>query len=222
MTEKFEYVVIGQGAAAFSAAIKANELGIKTAMIGKNATKGAVLGGTCINVGCVPSKRLITVARFAKELKDKKFKGLDYDSGSVEYGKIVEEKDNIVKSLHESKYENVIGVMENVSYINEFGSFIDTKMIKAGNKEIEADKILIATGARTSIPEINGIDKVDYLDNESALSLKKLPESLIVVGGRAIGLEFAQMFSMFGTNVTLLQRSSTILPNWEPTIAKHL
>ncbi|MCL5679804.1 MAG: mercury(II) reductase [Candidatus Marsarchaeota archaeon] len=220
--EKFGYAIIGQGAAAFAAAIKANEIGIKTAIIGKNATEGTKLGGTCINVGCVPSKRMITVARFARDLRLKRFKGFDYDAGSLEYEQIVNEKDELVKTLQESKYEDVIASLENVAYINEFGSFEDKNVINAGGKSIEASKILIATGARSMIPEIKGIENVDYLDNEKALSLKKLPESLIVVGGRALGLEFAQMFSMFGTKVIVLQRSNTILPNWEPSIARHL
>ncbi|MCL4372279.1 mercury(II) reductase [Candidatus Marsarchaeota archaeon] len=220
--EKFDYAIIGQGAAAFAAAIKANELGKNTVMIGKNATEGATLGGTCVNVGCVPSKRMITVARFARELKVKRFRGFDYDKGSLKYKEIVQEKDDLVKGFHESKYENVMDSLEKVTYLNEFGSLQGAGRIKAGSKEIEAGKILIATGARSFIPKVQGIETVKCLDNESALSLKELPESMVVIGGRAIGLEFAQMFSMFGTKVTVLQRSPTILPNWEPTISKHL
>jgi Pyruvate/2-oxoglutarate dehydrogenase complex, dihydrolipoamide dehydrogenase (E3) component, and related enzymes len=220
--EKFDYVIIGQGSAAFSAAIKANELGKNTLMIGKNATAGAVLGGTCINVGCVPSKRMISVARFFKELSLKRFGGINYDLGSLEYERVVEEKDELLKTLHKSKYEDVIGSMENVHYLNEFGSFTSRTSIKAGKKEIEADRVLIATGARAFIPKIEGLEKIDYLDHEKALAFKGLPRSIIVVGGRAVGLEFAQMFSMFGSKVTVLQRSPTILPNWEPVIAKRL
>jgi mercuric reductase len=220
--EKFDYAIIGHGAAAFAAAIKANELGKSTVMIGKNATEGATLGGTCVNVGCVPSKRMITVARFARELRIKRFGGLDYKLGSLKYDEIVKEKDDLIKELHESKYENVVDSLEKVTYLNEFGSMEGVGRIKAGSKEIEADRILIATGARSFVPKVQGIDRVKYLDNESALSLKELPESMIVVGGRAIGLEFAQMFSMLGTKVTVLQRSPTILPNWEPTVPKHL
>ncbi len=220
--EKFDYAIIGQGAAAFAAAIKANELGKSTIMIGKNATEGAMLGGTCVNVGCVPSKRMITVARFVRELRTKRFGGLDYKLGILKYNEIVQEKDDLIKEFHESKYADVIDSLEKVTYLNEFGSIEGVNHIKAGSKEIEADRILIATGARSFVPKVQGMDKVKYLDNESALSLNELPESMIVVGGRAIGLEFAQMFSIFGTKVTVLQRSQTILPNWEPTVSKHL
>ncbi|MEM0143630.1 MAG: mercury(II) reductase [Candidatus Parvarchaeum sp.] len=220
--EKFDYAIIGQGSAAFAAAIKANELRKSTIMIGKGATEGATLGGTCVNVGCVPSKRMITVARFAKELRTNRFKGFGYEHGSLMYKEIVEEKDDLVKAFHKSRYENVIYSLDNVAYLNEFGSLEGNGRIKAGSKIIEADSILIATGARASIPEIQGIDKVKYLDNESALALKELPKSIIVIGGGAMGLEFAQMFSMFGTKVIILQRSQTILPNWEPIIPRHL
>lgn len=220
--ETFEYAILGQGAAAFSAAIKANRLGIRTVMIGKNVTKGAVLGGTCINVGCVPSKRLITVSTFAEELRKRRFAGVGYEISSIDYAKIAEEKDRLVNELRNEKYENVLEALENVTYIEEIGSFADKNTIRAGRNEINAKNILIATGAKAAVPAINGIEKASYLTNEDALSLKELPQSLIVVGGRALGLEFAQLFAKLGVEVTLLQRSSRIIPNWEPEISEHL
>ncbi len=118
--EKFDYAIIGQGSAAFAAAIKANEMGIKSVMIGKNETKGAVLGGTCINVGCVPSKRLITVAKFINELKVRRFKGVNYEMGRVIYAEIVAETKELVSQLREQKYEEVLQGLDSVEYINEF------------------------------------------------------------------------------------------------------
>ncbi|MCL5009687.1 MAG: FAD-dependent oxidoreductase, partial [Candidatus Parvarchaeota archaeon] len=107
-------------------------------------------------------------------------------------------------------------------YVNGFASFKDKNTLMVDGREIKAKKILIATGARAKIPEIMGIDKVNYLTNEEALSMKKLPKSIIIVGGRALGLEFAAMFAHFGVNVTLLQRSDRILPNWEPEVSYYL
>ncbi|MCL5111764.1 MAG: mercury(II) reductase [Candidatus Marsarchaeota archaeon] len=213
---------MGQGAAAFAAAIKANSIGIKTAMIGRGATKGAVLGGTCINVGCVPSKRLITVSTFIEELRKRRYAGLDYTIGKLDYAKIIKEKNKIVDDLRDEKYRNVLEGMENVTFIDETGTFIDANTVMAGTKEIKSKHILIATGARAMIPQIKGIEKVSYLTNEEALSIDKLPESLIVVGGRALGLEFAQLFAGLGVRVTLLQRSERIIPNWEPEVSSHL
>ncbi len=215
-------MIIGQGAAAFAAAIKANELGIKTAMVGQNATEGAVIGGTCVNVGCVPSKRMITVASFLHEARQNRFAGVSAKVDPVEYRKVVEEKDLLVEKFRAEKYKSVLDALENVTYIEEFGVFVGKNTIKAGKKELHTKYSLIATGARSQVPRVGGIEKVGYLTNEEALSLKELPESLIVVGGRALGLEFAQMFARFGADVTVLQRSERLLPNWEPEIGEYL
>ncbi|MGC8648031.1 MAG: mercury(II) reductase [Candidatus Micrarchaeia archaeon] len=213
---------MGQGSAAFSAAIKANSLGVKTVMIGSNATKGAVLGGTCINVGCVPSKRLIAVSTFFEEMRKHRYNGLNYTIGKLDYGKIVEEKDEIVRQLRKDKYSEVLESLENVTFINSLGKFLDSNTLLAGKREISAKHILIATGARAAPPPVEGAEKSGYLTNEEALSMKELPESLIVVGGRAQGLEFAQLFARLGVRVTLLQRSERIIPNWEPEISSYL
>lgn len=191
-------------------------------MIGKGETKGAVLGGTCVNVGCVPSKRMITAASFLSAVHQNRFAGIDAKVGSISYRDVVEERERLVERFRAGKYRSVLESLENVSYIGEFGSFTGKGAIKAGKKELQAKHVLIATGARASIPKINGVEKVDYLTNEEALALKELPESLIVVGGRAQGLEFAQMFERFGATVTVLQRSGAILPGWEPEISSAL
>jgi mercuric reductase len=191
-------------------------------MIGKSATKGTVLGGTCINVGCVPSKRLIAASSFMEELGQRRFNGLSYSIGKPDYARIMDEKTRLVDELRKEKYKDVLENLENVTYINETASFVDKDTIKAGRNEVNAESILVATGARASVPPIKGIEKSTYLTNEEALSLRKLPESIIVIGGRAIGLEFAQMFANFGVKVTLLQRSDRIIPNWEPEVSSHL
>ncbi len=191
-------------------------------MIGGGATSGAVLGGTCINVGCVPSKRLITVSTFMEELRKRRYAGLDYTIGKPDYAKIIKEKNEMVDSLRNEKYKEVLDGMENVTFMKGIGTFIDADTVRVGSREIKSKHILIATGARSAVPEIKGIEKINYLTNEEALSMDKLPESLIVVGGRALGLEFAQLFARLGVSVTLLQRSGRIIPNWEPELSSHL
>ncbi len=218
---EFDYAIIGQGGAAFAAAIKANELGKKTVMVGKNVTAGAVIGGTCVNVGCTPTKELITQGRIIKDALSRKFiinSKLDKEF----FKNVMALKDRIVENDRKTKYISVLESLENVTYINEFASFKDSSSILVGNREITAKNILIATGARASIPSIQGIKDAEYLTNEEALSLKEMPESMIVIGGRALGLEFAQMYSHFGTKVTILQRSGVLLPNWEPQISLHM
>jgi mercuric reductase len=191
-------------------------------MIGHGATEGAVLGGTCINVGCVPSKRLITVSTFLEELRKRRYSGLRYEIGKIEYGKIVAEKDKLVDELRGQKYTDVLGALENITFMDKLGRFEDANTIIAGKKEVHSKNTLIATGARASVPKIKGIEKARYLTNEEALSMKELPESLIVVGGRALGLEFTQLFARLGVRVTLLQRSNRIIPNWEPEIGNYM
>lgn len=220
---EFEYAIIGQGGAAFAAAIKANALGIKTAMIGKNITNGTVIGGTCVNVGCTPTKELIFQGRLIKEISSKSFAPIiDSKLNRDFFINVMKRKDQIVENDRKTKYISVLDSLENVTYINEFASFKDPNTLLVGNKEITAKNILIATGARSNIPNIPGIGNIEYLTNEGALSLKELPESMIVIGGRALGLEFAQMYEHFGTKVTILQRSSLLLPNWEPQISSHI
>lgn len=220
--KRFELIILGQGSAAFAAAIKANELGVSTAMIGGNATEGALIGGTCVNVGCVPSKRLLSVGTSFCGGARNSFKGIEYRSGKLNFQKVMQEKDRLVRKLRRQKYAEVLRGLEKVTYYPVKGRFVSRNEVAAGEERLQGEKFLIATGARARIPSIEGLDGVDYLTNEQALSLRELPRSMCVVGGRALGLEFAQMYAQFGTKVTLLQRSERILPDDEPEISEAL
>ena len=216
--------ILGQGAAAFAAPIKADELGVRTVMIGANKTKGAALGGTCVNVGCVPSKNLITVGTTLFQSKgiEPRFDSIDYGKSKLDFQKLVKQKDDLVRTFRREKYKNVLDQLKTVDYIPQLAQFVSSNRVKAGDTDVEADNFLIATGARANLPPVEGLDKVDYLTNEEALSLSRLPESMIVIGGRTLGLEFAQMYSHFGTKVTVLQRSDRLLPEDEPEISDAL
>ncbi|MBI2076353.1 MAG: mercury(II) reductase [Candidatus Aenigmarchaeota archaeon] len=219
---KYQLVILGQGSAAFAAAIKANDLGIKTAMIGGNATPGTVIGGTCVNVGCLPSKNLITVANAFYYAVNNSFEGIKYDKDKLNFKDVIEQKDRLVRKFRKEKYADLVKSLENVTYIEGRGRFVSKNSVEVNGKKIEGDKFIVAVGARSNIIPVNGLERVDYLTNEEALDLKQLPESLCVVGGRALGLEFAQMYSHFGTKVTVLQRSERILPEEEPEISDAL
>ncbi|MDG7013643.1 MAG: mercury(II) reductase [Nitrososphaerota archaeon] len=218
----YDLIILGQGSAAFAAAIKADELGIKTAMIGGNATSGATVGGTCVNVGCVPSKNLITVGNAFHGLTQSSFGAIHYGRTRLDFKKAIEEKDALVERFRNEKYADVLNGLQNVEYVPGVGRFVSRKEVKAGDTVLKAKKFLIATGARAKVVPVKGVGGVGYLTNEEALSLKKLPRSMIVVGGRALGLEFAQMYAHFGTKVTVLQRSDRILPEHEPEISSAL
>jgi mercuric reductase len=219
---EYELVILGQGSAAFAAAIKADELGVKTALVGKNRTKGALLGGTCVNVGCVPSKHLLTVGLSYQDSLRGPFEAIGYGRTRLDFEKAIAEKDSIVKSFRKEKYADVLRSLHNVDYVQGEAAFTASKEVKLGSRSITGKKFLIATGARAAVPSVKGIESVDYLTNEEALGLDKVPGSMIVVGGRALGLEFAQMYAHFGTEVTVLQRSERILPEHEPEISAAL
>jgi mercuric reductase len=221
--EDYELAILGQGSAAFAAAFKANELGVRTAVVGSNVTEGAVIGGTCVNVGCMPSKRLITVGTTFHNGKKNPFDGIEFGKGGkLNFRRVIQEKDRMVRKFRKEKYADVLKSLKRVTYFPTHGSFASKNEIRAGDQTLLAEKTLVATGARANVPPVEGIEKVDYLTNEEALSLKELPDSLCVIGGRALGLEFAQMYAHFGTKVTLLQRSERILPEDEPEVSSAL
>ena len=218
----YDFVIIGHGAAAFAAAIKANELGVKTAMIGTNETPGTLIGGTCVNVGCVPSKTLITIGNDYHHFKNGSFEGIKCKDTILDFFQLIKHKDRLVEKFRMQKYSNVLEGLKNVTYIKGKARFISKSTVEVNGEKIEGKKFLIATGAKAKIIPLRGLEEIDYLTNEEALNLKKLPESLCVIGGRTLGLEFAQMFSHFGTKVTVLQRNARLLPQAEPEISKLL
>ncbi len=215
-------IILGQGSAAFAAAIRANDLGIKTAMVGGNSTPGTLIGGTCVNVGCMPSKHLIKVGTLFYQAANNGFEGIKYETGKVDFKKMVKQKDELVRKFRKEKYEEVLKALEHIEFIPGKGRFVSRNEIEVGKRRIRAKKFVIAVGARAQIIPIPGIEKVDYLTNEEALNLKELPKSMVVIGGRALGLEFAQMFAHLGTKVTVLQRSERIIPEGEPEISDAL
>ncbi len=222
MKGRYDFIILGQGSAAFAAAIKANDLGIKTAMVGGNATPGTLIGGTCVNVGCMPSKNLITVGSLYYHAMNNPFEGIKYGKGRLNFKKVVEQKDKLVEKFRKEKYADVVESLENVAYHSGKGKFVSSNEVEVEGKTLQGEKFLVAVGARSNIIPVQGIEKIEYLTNEEALSLKELPESLCIIGGRTLGLEFAQMYAHFGTKVTVLQRSDRILPDEEPEISEAL
>ncbi len=218
MAKPYDLVILGGGAAACSAAIRADRRGARAVMI-----DGGTIGGTCVNVGCVPSKRLLAVGDQFSRVANHRFQGLRLADGwSAEFRSIVQAKDRIVASLRKSKYQDVLASLKGVEYVRGRASFVSPHAVKARKDRYEGEKFVIATGSSPTVPPIPGIEDVDYLTNVEALSLRDRPDSMIVVGGRALGLEFAQMYQNLGTQVTVVQRSDRILPEEEPEISAYL
>ncbi|MFA4956659.1 MAG: mercury(II) reductase [Candidatus Methanoperedens sp.] len=212
--EKYDLIILGSGAAAFGAAIKAVNLGAKVAMIEKGT-----IGGTCVNVGCVPSKHLLLVGEI-NYYRNHGHMGLDVRT-NLDFAETINEKREIVEGLRNGRYIKVIDSLE-ITLIKGKAAFVSKNEVNVNGKILQADKFVIATGSSPHIIPIEGIDKVDYLTNVEAMELPELPVSMIVLGGRALGLEFAQMFSHFGTKVTILQRSPGIIPEEETIISDYL
>lgn len=215
--KEFDLVILGAGSAGFAAAIKASALGKKTALIEKGT-----IGGTCVNVGCVPSKRLLKIGDEYYYSKSDRFKGLKTREASLNFAEVVQETDELVRQMRQTKYIDVLKSLPNTVYFQGTGVFISKNEVKVVSEVLKAEKFLIATGSSPNIIKLEGADKIGFLTNVEALTLKKLPESMIIIGGRAIALEFAQMYAHFGTKVTVLQRSQRILPDDEPEIADEL
>jgi len=212
-------VIIGGGSAAFSAALKAAELGARTVII----NDGLPMGGTCVNVGCVPSKTLIRGAEaLHRAAHPPTFAGIATSGRLVSFKEVIEQKRALVQELRQAKYADVIGDNERITFVKGRGRLVDAKTVATDSVKLKADAILIATGARPSLPPIAGLDTVPYLTNETAFELETLPESLLVLGGRYIALECAQMFARFGSRVTVLQRSDRILPDEAPDLTDAL
>lgn len=216
-TTPYDLAIIGNGSAAFSAAITAAELGAQVAVVGDGT-----IGGTCVNVGCVPSKAMIraTEAVYHANAASSKFAGVEASGKVVDWAALVEQKDELVTSLREAKYADVLPSYNNIAYIEGRAKLADGG-VEVDGKIIVANKVIIATGTRPSVPAIVGMSDVPYLTSTTALQLKELPKSLLVLGGGYIGAELAQMLARAGVAVTLIFRSR-LLPEAEPEIGEAL
>ncbi len=213
----FDLVIIGSGSAAFAAALKAAEHGSKVAMVEKGT-----IGGTCVNVGCVPSKNLLRAGELRYYDTNRDFPGIRPGRTTLEFRKVIEQKDQIVRGLRKEKYSDVLRSLPSTKLFRGKARFVSKTRVKVDGISVDGRKFIVASGSSPRIPQILGIGKVDYLTNVEALSLGDRPDSMVILGGRALGLEFAQMYAHMGTKVTVLQRSERIIPEEEPAISDSL
>ncbi len=213
----FDLVILGSGSAAFGAALKASEHDAKVAMVEKGT-----IGGTCVNVGCVPSKNLLRAGELRYYDSNRDFPGIRPGRTTLEFRKVIEQKDQIVRGLRKEKYSDVLRSLPSAKLFHGKARFVSKTRVKVDGINVDGRKFIVATGSSPRILPIPGIDKVDYLTNVEALSLRDKPDSMVILGGRALGLEFAQMYAHMGTKVTVLQRSERIIPEEEPEISDAL
>lgn len=212
----YDLAIIGAGSAGFSAAITAADLGAQVALIGHGT-----IGGTCVNVGCVPSKALIraTDALYHANAA-RRFAGVETTGNLKDWQALRAQKDELVTSLRQSKYIDLLRAYNTVTYL-EGQARLGNGSIRIGDQHVDADKIIIATGSHEFVPPIPGIRDVPYLTSESAFEMAHLPDSMIVLGGGYIGCELAQMFARAGVKITIVFRSR-LLPEGEPEISYAL
>jgi mercuric reductase len=212
---EYDLVVIGSGAAGATAATTAVRQGASRVAI----VERGVLWGTCVNNGCIPSKFLLTLAEYAY-YKNHGHPGLRVDS-RLDLSAIIAEKDALIARLKQKKTDRMITGLH-IEIIQGSAEFVSSTQLQAGSRSITSDRIIIATGSSPAIPPVTGITTVPFMTNVEALSPDRIPDSLLIIGGRALGLEFAQMYAHLGSKVTLLQRSAHIIPEDEPEIAELL
>jgi mercuric reductase len=202
LTYDYDLLIIGSGSAAFAAAIKASELGKKIAMI-----EMGTLGGTCVNVGCVPSKNLIRAAETKYRAEHSNFTSIETRGASLDFKALINDKDQLVANLRQAKYQSVLDRNHDIARFEGHGSFVDAHTIDVSGRRITAENILIATGSSPTIPLIDGLEETGFLTSETAFELTVLPKEIAIIGGGYIALEIAQMFHRLGSKVTLVQRS---------------
>jgi len=199
---QFDLIIIGGGSAAFSAAIKAEGLGLTTLMV--NA--GLDFGGTCVNVGCVPSKNLIRAAETVRLATHSNFKGIKPKGADIDFTQIIKDKKALVSTLQQHKYMDVVSDFKNLTMLKGWAEFVDNKTILVNGKDTyTATNILMATGATTNIPNIEGLNEVGYLTNVTLFDLEEKPESLTIMGAGYIGLEIVMAYNRLGVKVRIIE-----------------
>jgi pyruvate/2-oxoglutarate dehydrogenase complex dihydrolipoamide dehydrogenase (E3) component len=213
---KFDAIILGSGQGGNPLAHRLADLGWSVALIEEK-----FLGGTCINVGCTPTKTMVHRAQVAHYARDAARWGVNASNVSVDLPKIVAQKDAVVLSFR-SGQENQIKKRPNLRLFRGHGRFVAPHQIRAGDDLLESEKIFINAGGRPAIPQIPGLDSVSYLTNESIMQLTAVPDHLLVLGGAYIGLEFGQMFRRYGSRVTILHHGPQIVPREDPEVASEL
>ena len=179
------------------------------------------MGGTCINVGCVPSKMLIYPADVCATIKDSEKLGINTTVNSIDFSNIMTRMHGLVN--HDSGQQaTAVEATPELKWFKEKGEFISDYTMQVGTQIITGRVIFVVSGARTAIPPVKGLENVGYLTSDTVLELQTLPKSIIIIGGGYIGMEYGHFFSAFGTKTTIIQRPLRLLPEEEPEISDLL
>ncbi|MCH7662551.1 MAG: mercury(II) reductase [Chloroflexi bacterium] len=210
-------MVIGGGSAGFAAAIKGAELGYRVALV-----EGSTIGGTCVNVGCVPSKALIRAMEYHHLSGEQRFRGVNNQQADLNWQEVVAHKNELVDELRQAKYTDVLAGYPEVEYIQGYARLTGENNVEIDGQSYSPDRIVITTGAQPWAPPIPGLKDAGYLTSATAMELEELPGSMIVLGANAVGLEQAQIFSRAGVKVTILELMPEIAPFEDEEISQAL
>ncbi len=206
MSEKFDAIIIGTGQAGPSLAQRMTREGMKTAIIERK-----LFGGTCVNVGCIPTKALVASARAAHMARRGSEFGVSIEGQiNVDMVQVKARKDGIVKQSSDG-VTNWLKTMDNLTVFEGHGRLENANSVRVNGDLLEAEKIVLNVGGRAVVPDITGVGDIDYLTNTSIMDVDFLPEHLIIIGGSYIGLEFAQMYRRFGSRVTVVEMAPKLI-----------
>jgi len=216
MAKHYDYIAIGGGSGGIASINRAAMYGVKGLLI-----EGNELGGTCVNVGCVPKKVMWHASQISESLKSyANDYGFSFENLEFDFSKLVGNRSAYIDRIHGS-YER--GLNNNkVDLVRGYAKFVNKNTVEVNGNQITAKRFLIATGASSTAPNIPGLDEVDYLTSTSLLELKKVPNRLTVIGSGYIGMELGQLFHNLGSEVTLIQRSERLLKEYDPEISEAI
>ncbi len=209
---EYDLAIVGSGGGAFAAAIAARRRDLRVVMV-----EQGTVGGTCVNVGCIPSKALLAAAE-TRHRAGGRFPGITTEAGPVDMGALIAAKDGIVGDLRQDKYVDLAGEY-GFEILEATARFVEGPALEVDDRRIEATHYLVATGADPLVPDIPGLADSGFLTSTSAMELDALPESMLVIGGGYVAMEQAQLFSHLGTKVTVLVRSQ-LARGEEPEVAE--
>lgn len=216
MTERFDAIVIGAGQAGPALCARLDREGLSTALIERR-----LLGGTCVNTGCIPTKTLIASARAIQFARSGGEYGFSAGDIRVDIGAVMRRKDGVVQQSLDS-LESWIGGMKNVELIRGHAHFTAAHTVLVNGRSLQAERIFINVGARAFIPDMPGVRDIPFLTNSSMMDLDLLPDHLVIVGGSYIGLEFAQMYRRFGSRVSIVERGPSLIAREDDDISAEV
>ena len=216
MADRFDAIVIGAGQAGPALCARLSEQGLKTAIIERK-----LMGGTCVNVGCIPTKTLVGSARAIHMARRGGEYGFSAGDIKVDMEAVKARKDGVVKNSSDG-VTKWVGGMKNVTLIRGQARFIAPRTLEVNGRTLLAEKIFLNVGGRATVPDIPGVKDVPYLTNTTMMDIDRVPEHLVIVGGSYIGLEFAQMYRRFGAEVTVIEKFPKLLPREDDDVVAEI